>query len=372
MKREETLAGRLSRLRSAIEEAGLDGFLVTGADPVRYLTGFAWGHHGYLVVTGERAVLVVRPTEYQEAQEEAQGVGVVLGQGTSGAEQAAAEALRGSGRVGFDPGALSFSNWECLGRLVSPGTELVSRGELLAELRAVKEPGEIESIRQAAGIYDRALEEVVPKLTVGMTELEITARLEYACRLAGAEGFWFPSIVASGPRSALPHGLGTARRVGPGEPLVIDMGPIFGGVPSDATRTVFVQPPGPAIREVYAVVLGAQQAALEVLREGVPCSEVDRAARRVIDAAGYGEHFNHPVGHGVGGPPVVGPDVDRPLIAGMVITVEPGIYLPGRGGVRIEDTVAITSGGCEVLHRYPKTLTVAGNSTDDRQGVSDN
>jgi Xaa-Pro aminopeptidase len=362
------------RLRSAIEEAGLDGFLVTGADPVRYLTGFAWGQHGYLAVTGERAVLVVRPTEHQEAREEVgAGVEVVLAQEASAAERAAAEALKGSDRVGFDPGTLTVRAWELLRGKVSADTELLPHGELLAELRAVKEPGELESTRRAAGIYDRALTEVVPELTAGVTELEITARLEYACRLAGAEGFWFPSIVASGPRSALPHGLGTTRRVRPGEPLVIDMGPIFAGCPSDATRTVFIQPPEPAIREVYEVVLEAQQAALEVVREGVPCSEVDRAARRVIDAAGYGEHFNHPVGHGVGGPPVVGPDVKRPLAAGMVITVEPGIYLPGRGGVRIEDTVVVTSAGCEVLHSFPKTLTVAGNNRiDDRHPVPDN
>lgn len=354
---EAAFEGRMERLRALLEEQGLDAMLVTHPDHVWYLTGFTWGQHDYLLVRGDRAVLVVRPTEYEEARAGAHACEVRVAEGKE-MERMVADAMAGLGAVAFEPPSLSVQRLESLRARLPEGVNLVPGADLVGEMRAVKEAWELELIRKACRVFDGMMEEVVPQLRPGMSENEMAARLEFAARCRGADGFWFPGKVVSGPRSAFPHGRPSAREAGAGELLTIDMGPTWARYPSDATRTVVFGPCSSEVERIYESVRRAQEAALKVCRPGVSCAEVDRAARAVLEKAGYGPFFIHPVGHGVGGPPLVGPGVERPLVAGMVITVEPGVYIPGVGGVRIEDTVAITPDGREVLHSYPKDLMV--------------
>lgn len=348
---------RLFRLQAAMGRLGLDAFLVTNPDNTRYLTGFTWGQHAYLLVTGREAVLVVRPTEHQQAVEEACACRVVPAD-LHDTEAVVARWVQAPVALGFEPAFLSVQAQGLLRKHLPGGVEFVAQPHLVTELRAVKEPWEHELIRRACAIYDRTLEEAIPELAPGMTENELAARLEYAARSLGADGFWFPSIVVAGARAALPHGRPSYYQAQAGDLLKIDMGPTFHGYPSDATRTLVFGPVTTEVRRVHALVRKAQLAALEACRPGEPCSRVHQAASTIIDDAGYGRYFNHPVGHGVWGPPLVGPGVERPLVPGMVITVEPGIYIPGWGGVRIEDSVLITGTGCEVLHSFEKDLVV--------------
>lgn len=348
---------RIERLRTALRDQGFDAMLVTHPDNVWYLTGFTWGQNAYLLVRADRTLLVTRPTEYEEAREVAQACEVRVAEGQE-AERMVADAMAGLGEVAFEPPSLSVQRLESLRACLPVGVNLIPGADPVGEMRAIKEGWELELIRQACRVFDVMMEEVVPGLRPGMSENEMAARLEFAARCRGADGFWFPSIVVSGPRTAFPHGRPSPRQVGAGELLKIDMGPTWARYPSDATRTVVFAPCSAEVERIYGSVRRAQEAALAVCRPGVPCGEVDQAARAVLEEAGYGPSFIHPVGHGVGGPPLVGPGVERPLVAGMVITVEPGVYVPGLGGVRIEDTVAITPDGREVLHSYPKDLTV--------------
>ncbi|MFO8059237.1 MAG: Xaa-Pro peptidase family protein [Bacillota bacterium] len=347
---------RVDALRGDLGERGLDGLLVTSPDNVRYLTGFPWGVHSYLLVAMSETVLIVRPTEHQQAIEEAKVSRIVLA-GEESAEKLLARELEGMPRVGFEPDFLHVDAFDQISEFRGRDCLLPASG-LVTEMRAIKEPWEVDLIGRACRIFDLVMEKLVPELSAGMTENEILGRAEQLARLEGADGFWFPSIVLSGPRSALPHGMPTSRPARGGEFLKLDLGPTFAGYASDATRTLAFGPASGRMKEVYRTVLRAQLAALDSCRAGVPCCELHNAAARVIEDAGYGQYFNHPVGHGVWGPPLVGADSNRPLEAGMVITVEPGIYIPGWGGVRIEDSVVVTEEGCQILHSFPKDMVV--------------
>ena len=353
----EVFDRRIDAVCEGMNREGLGAFVVTNPDNVRYLTGFPWGVHSYLLVTSAgETVLVVRPTEYQQAVEESRVTRIILADVDPIEKHLAAE-IDGMDRVGFEPHFLSTASLDRLSKFQR--RELfVALPDLVTEMRAIKEPWEVDLIHQACRIFDRLMEKIVPGLETGMSEIEILAQIEHGARLEGADGFWFPSIVLSGPRSAQPHGIPSARRVQQGDFLKVDLGPTFSGYASDATRTLAFGTPSARMEEVYGVVHRAQLAALDACGAGVPCSEVHNTAAAVIDEAGYGRYFNHPVGHGVWGPPLVGGESGRLLEEGMVITVEPGIYIPGWGGVRIEDSVLITAEGCEILHSYTKDLVV--------------
>ena len=354
--------GRVERLIAGFEAAGIDRLLIAAA-PVnlRYATGFT-GSNGIAVV-GPDVRRFVTDFRYVE-QAAAQVPGFDREQGP----RDLLDALRGPWpdgevRLGFDDAHVSVRLHRRLRELLPGHVELVPAAGLIERVRAVKEPGEIEAIRAAAQITDTVYAELAEEGLVGRTEREVAIALEHRMRMLGAEGPSFSSIVASGEHGSRPHAEPRDVPIGPDTLVTIDCGTILDGYCSDCTRTWATGAALPdALAEAYALTLRAQEAALAVVRPGASGREVDAVARDLIEAGGHGEHFGHPLGHGVGldvhEDPRLARVNDRPLAAGNVVTVEPGIYLPGVGGVRIEDLVAVTADGAEVLSRTSKALTV--------------
>jgi Xaa-Pro aminopeptidase len=263
----------------------------------------------------------------------------------------------GGERWGFDGEAVSFDLHR---RLQEAGLSLVPTSGMVLGLRMVKDREEIAKLRRACAIAADALEEAFDRIRPGMTEREAALWLEVRMREMGAEGPAFPFIVASGPRGSLPHATAGSRALAPGDMVTFDVGCRYFGYHSDITRTVALGRPSPELQEVYELVRRAQEAGIAAVRPGVRARDIDAAARQVIVDGGYGERFGHGTGHGVGLEihewPRLSSRSDDELRAGMVLTVEPGIYLPGLGGVRIEDTVLVTEDGAQILTVSPKSL----------------
>jgi Xaa-Pro aminopeptidase len=267
-------------------------------------------------------------------------------------------------RLGFDDAHLSVKQHAQLAEHIGGDVELVAAGGIVEALRAVKDAAEIDAIRAAARLADAAFEEVVGAGIVGRTERAVALDLEIAMRRRGAEAPSFPPIVAAGPHGALPHAVPRNVPIPAGTLVVIDWGAQLDGYASDCTRTVATGELDPRAHAVYDLVLRAQEAALAAVRPGPTGQEVDAIARAIIDEAGHAEHFGHGLGHGVGLEVHEGPRLSKigtdTLAAGNIVTVEPGVYVPGAVGVRIEDLVAITADGHEVLSGLPKTLRTVG------------
>ncbi|HKY34131.1 MAG TPA: aminopeptidase P family protein [Candidatus Polarisedimenticolia bacterium] len=347
-------AGRLKKARAALEEAGLDALVVTSAENVRYLSGFT-GSSAALAVPAAPAGdpwLVTDGRYAEQAGSEAPGFRVRI---VAGAPGAAAARLAAGARVGFEAACVTWDLWQEMREALKDagGPVLIPCRNLIEALRTRKDERELEVMERAAAIASGALEEALPLVRPGTSERDIALRIEQAMHRRGAEGPAFASIVASGPRAALPHGRASGRLLGEQELVVIDIGARFEGYHSDMTRTFFTGRPGAEARRVRETVREAQQRAIEAVRPGVAARDVDRAARQVIEDAGFAERFGHGTGHGVGlqvhEAPRVGARSEEVLEAGMVITVEPGIYLQGEGGVRIEDMVLVTGTGARVL-----------------------
>jgi Xaa-Pro aminopeptidase len=343
---------RQAALRSALASEGLDALLVTHLPNIRYLVGFT-GSAGLLVVAADRTVLVTDFRYAVQGPAEAEGAGdVEVDQKNVWDRLGKVLAGWAPGALGIESHALTVRDAERLSALtrhrVVPTTDLVER------LRAVKSPEEVDAIRAAAALAQDALAEVLPTVRVGQTELEIGAGLEGALRRRGSQWHPFPTIVASGPRSALPHARTSAREVGRGEWLLLDFGAQVDGYCADLTRTIVVG--GRADerqRAVHELVRTAQGRALEHMRAGMTGREADALARDVIAARGFGEAFGHSLGHGLGlevhEAPRLAPTAEATLPPHAVVTVEPGVYLPGWGGVRLEDDVYLGPGGPERL-----------------------
>ncbi len=281
--------------------------------------------------------------------------------GYSGALRAALDELELREQVlGID--ALTMRAFEYLALLAeAPELQVRRAEEELMRIRARKEPGELAAIREAVALSERALTRLLPELKVGQSEAQIAARLTELLGEEGSEGHAFAPLVQSGPNSALPHGNPSARTLKAGEPLLIDYGGRKRSYPADITRTLFLGEPTPELARIFEVVSDASRAAISAVGPGVPMQAIDRAARRVIEAAGYGERFIHRTGHGLGlevheSIPQLAEGVEIPLEPGMVMTIEPGVYLPGVGGVRLEDVVIVTETGAEVLTKLPHKL----------------
>ena len=353
------MSDRSERVVEELRDRELDALVVTELANVRYLTGFT-GTNGAAVVGDGRRVFL---TDFRYLSQSAEqvpdwdreiasndllaGVARVLGDG-------------GAVRVGYDDATMSVRSHERLRELLGEDVELVGAGGLVEELRAIKDPKEIERIRAAARLADAALREVLERGLRGRTEREVALDLEFTQRRLGAEAVSFPPIVAAGQHGALPHAAPRDDQIPAGTLVVVDWGCVLDGYASDCTRTFATGELDARDREIYELVAHAQEEALAAVRPGPTGRDVDAVARDIISAAGHAEHFGHGLGHGVGLEVHEGPRLatssTATLEAGNVVTVEPGVYVPGAVGVRIEDLVAVTPDGHDVLSGYTKEL----------------
>lgn len=360
------IAGRLPRLRAGLPDTGCDGLIVTSGTNIRYLTGFT-GTAGTLVVLPGQAVLVTDGRYDTQSSEQlaAAGVDVTTLIGPAVAQRdAIVDLVAGAGivRLGLEATQVSWARYRTLAAEWFPRVELVPTVGLVEGLRRVKDAGEVARVARAAQIADAALASVRPMLATGPTELAFGQALDFEIRRLGASGNSFETIVASGPNAAMPHHRPSDRAVDRGELVVVDFGAMVDGYCSDMTRTLCVGAPPPELQRVVEVVMASQAAGVAAVSAGVACAQVDRACREVIASAGWAERFVHGTGHGVGldiheAPSVAATSSDT-LASGHVVTVEPGVYLPGIGGARIEDTLIVTDDGCYPVTTTPKDIRV--------------
>jgi Xaa-Pro aminopeptidase len=348
------MRGRGDRLEQQLAERELDRMLVTELTNVRYLTGFTGTNGACICGPGVRLFLTdFRYTERAEAEVEGWKTVTVTADWLKGIAE------RLEGKVGFEDDHMSVRLLEKLQGKLGEGVEMVAAGGAVEKLRRVKDEGELAAIEEASKLADEVWRWSLERGLGGRSEREVARAAEARIRELGGDPS-FPAIVAAGPNGALPHAEPGEREIGEGELVVFDMGAQFDGYCSDGTRTFATGEPGEEARRVYGVVLEAQLAALEAVKAGVKGEDVDAVARKAIDAAGYGEHFGHGLGHGVGlevhEAPRLSLRSDDVLAAGEVVTVEPGIYLPGKLGVRIEDFVVVTDEGLRNLSSLPKDL----------------
>ena len=356
-------AARAERLAELVAAEGLDGLLVTNVVNVRYLTGFS-GTNALAYVAADPSDRFFM-TDFRYVEQAATQVGDAFERARGKQDLLEDAAARLAGRVGFDDAHLTVRAHRRLGEFVGDRGELVPAGGLVERLRAVKDRDEVERIRRAAAIVDDVLEaEVVGRGLSGRTERAVALDLERAIRERGAEGPSFPPIIASGAHGALPHAEPRDAEIPAGVLVTVDLGAIVDGYCSDCTRTFATGPVDGLATEVYQLVLDAQRAALAAVRAGAGVREVDAVARERIGAAGHGERFGHGLGHGVGleihEGPRLSPASEGELAAGNVVTVEPGVYVPGELGVRIEDLVVVGDDGPEVLTGFKKELVTVG------------
>jgi Xaa-Pro aminopeptidase len=358
-----TTPPRWQRVGERVRDAGLDALLVTDLTNVRWLTGFT-GSSGWLVLTPDDLTLVTDGRYGEQATSElaTNGCGGAVVEARSRADQLdrLASLVASMARVGVEARNLTLSEFESFRVALAP--ELVSTTGVVEGFRRTKDDGEVELMAAACRIADEVLAGVAPMLWRRPTEADVRDELEYRMRRLGAQGPSYDTIVATGPQNASrPHHRPTARVIEEGHTVVIDVGALVQGYHSDMTRTFLIGEPTPVQREVYEVVAVAQQAGLDEVRPGLPLQELDAACRRVISDAGFGEWFSHGTGHGVGllihEDPFVNATATGVLQVGDVVTVEPGVYRVGLGGIRIEDLVLVTPDGHRRLTHSPKDPT---------------
>ena len=346
---------RWTALRNAMREAGVEALLVTHLPDVRWLSGFT-GSNAALAITQRGAALFTDGRYTTQAREETQGARVVIAR-KSALMEACAWLEKSARRAAFDPQFTSIADLELMRSGITGAKRraffVPLKSPLVSKLRTVKDATELALMRKAAHLGCILFEEVLSRMEPGLTEIAVAAELEFLARGMGAEGMSFDTIIASGPRSALPHGRATQARLPRKGFVTLDFGVILNGYCSDMTRTVHLGGAGREERFAYDSVLAAQQAAVAAVKPGATCGEIDEAARSVLREAGLAKYFTHSTGHGVGleihEQPRLAAGQETRLEPGMVITIEPGVYLPGKFGIRIEDMVAVTKSGGEVL-----------------------
>lgn len=350
---------RITKLRELMNKKGIDGVLLVGDANRNYLSGFT-GDESFSVITADKAFFITDSRFTEQAKQQVKDYEVLEYSKNTTFGDFLGDLVNKNNikKLGFEEDVLSFSSYSLYKSKVS--CELVPMEGIVEEIRVVKDESELEVLRKAAEIADKAFEHIVKFIKPGMTEREIGLELEFFMKKLGATALSFPSIVASGVRSSLPHGVATEKVVKEGEFLTLDYGCVFEGYCSDMTRTLVIGEPTEKMVEIYNVVLEAQERALKAFKPGVPAIEVDKVARDYITEKGYGSYFGHSLGHGVGRQiheaPMVGYRNAKELQAGMVVTDEPGIYIPDLGGVRIEDLLLIKEDGIEILSKSPKQL----------------
>jgi Xaa-Pro aminopeptidase len=355
------MSARDDRLIGLLADEELDAMLVTDLLNVRYLTGYT-GSNG-LALVGPRVRTFV--TDFRYVEQAAEEVDPSFERRRAPRElldTVPEELPDGVRRLGFEDAAMTVRAHRELRSGLPERVELVAAGSLVERMRAVKDPGEIDALRRATAVADDAFNRVLADGLVGRTEKEVARALEWEMLELGANGSSFEPIVAAGPHGALPHAQPRDALIGAGEMVVIDWGAVVDGYHSDCTRTVLAGGSDGDGRGVYQLVLAAQLAALEAVRAGADARAVDSSARDVIEAGGYGEQFGHGLGHGVGldihEAPRLSQRAEGELEAGNVVTIEPGVYLAGEFGVRIEDLTVVTADGCEILTSVTKELIV--------------
>ncbi len=354
------LGNRLQKLRHGLAEKKIDALLVSQPENRNYLSGFD-GSSGWLLITGQKAVMATDFRYIEQARVQSPDYEIFritndINEWFPG--------LAGSldiKKLGFEAGNITFTTHHQLRDALNKNkvrVKLFPVNGLVESLRAVKSPEEIELIKKAVEISDSAYEYFEGIVQAGMTEKQAAWEIEKRLRENDSQAVPFDIIVASGPNSALPHAKPSDRVINAGEPIVIDMGARFNGYASDLSRTICLGNPDGTFKKIYNIVLDAQIAAMSIIKEGMTGQQADSSARTFIEQAGYGEAFGHALGHGVGlaphESPRLGPASTEPLTSGMVFTVEPGIYLPGWGGVRIEDTVIMEDGKTKAISKARK------------------
>ncbi|MGE5703033.1 MAG: M24 family metallopeptidase [Clostridia bacterium] len=359
---------RLQKLYTYMEQQGLDAMLITTPKHVYYVTEFLTDPHerflGLVIPAKGEPVLIVPALDLEPATKASSVTSIVTHTDTQNPYEVLKTVLpANTKRLGLEKGDLTVLRFEALAAIVE-AAEYVDIDEPIRQMRMVKTADEVKRMKQALHITEAGLAAVIQKVTVGMTELDVVAELEYQLKKLGAQGLAFPTLVLAGEKSAMPHGAPGTRTVNAGELLLFDLGIAYDGYYSDITRTFAVGEIDAKQRDIYETVLAANQAAIEATKPGVTLASLDKIARDIIADKGYGEYFVHRLGHGLGidvheYPSVHGENQDL-LQEGLVFTIEPGIYLSGVAGVRIEDDVWVTKDGCDVLSSFPKELTVIG------------
>ncbi|MFH1923878.1 MAG: Xaa-Pro peptidase family protein [Planctomycetota bacterium] len=355
--------GRRDKLRRAVRKAGADALLVTNFTNVTYLTGFT-GDDSYLLVRQDGDVILSDPRYTTQLGEECPGLDLHIRRPGVSMLRSVTRVLRRAktGRLGIEGDSMTVGLRDRIADELK-NLEILTTTGLVERLREIKDKQEIAEIRQAVWYAEKAFGVIRATLRPEKTEKEVADEMERELRLFGAGRSGFPTIVAVGPRAALPHAVATERRIGSSDFVLIDWGADGGLYKSDLTRVLVTGKISSKLERIYGVVFNAQRRAIAAIRPGAVAHEVDRAARSVISRAGFGRNFGHGLGHGLGlqvhEAPRLGANSRVVLQPGMVVTVEPGIYLPGWGGVRIEDDVLVTRTGHEVLTSVPKTLEEA-------------
>jgi Xaa-Pro aminopeptidase len=349
---------RLRRLRHSLDVARAGALLETHLPNIFYLCGFS-GDSGALLVDVASATLFTDGRFTVQAREETRGIRVHIHQGplleAVGAHLRARKRLQ---RIAVSPSRLTLGGWKALRKAAGGHVKWAAIDGLVEKLRVIKDAAEIDRIRDAARLGSEVMEEAIRLIRPGVTELDVAAEIGYRMRRKGASGESFEAIVAAGPRSALPHARPTTRQIGKNELVVLDLGAILRRYCSDLTRTVHVGKASKRVRGWYQAVLEAQAAARDALKSGVTCGAIDAAARNVLQRKGLGDYFVHSTGHGIGleihEDPRIARDQKTILETGNVVTLEPGVYVEGVGGIRIEDDALVTPRGCEILTTTPR------------------
>lgn len=350
---------RLDKLRTEMIDKGLDALLVTSPYNLRYVSNFT-GTTGLAVITLKKAYFVTDFRYTQQAAKQAQGFEVVQNFGSIYDEVSRIVTKDNLNTLGFEENFITFRIYDLLKEMIP--CELVPVAGLIEELREVKDENEIATIRKACEIADSAFKFILGEIKTGMTEIEVANKLDFHMRSLGATGVSFDTIVASGVRSAMPHGVASEKRIEMGDMITLDFGCYYQGYVSDMTRTFAIGDPGQKLKDIHQLVLDAQLMVNEAAKPGITGVELDAVARNYFAKYGYADAFGHSTGHGIGLEVHEGPNVSRlaekAFVPGNVITNEPGLYFPDLGGVRIEDDLVITETGNKVLVHSPKELII--------------
>jgi len=347
---------RIKKIWSKLKSKNIEALFINSPEDIRYITGFT-GSEALLLLTKTKSYLFVDSRYTGQADDECREATIIESKERINEVLKHAHKL-GIKEFGFDPQQLVVAQYR---ELRKTGTvNLIPISDGLERMRSIKDSGEIKLLKKSANISSRSFLEVIKCIKVGVEEREVALLLEFQIRKNGAEGIPFPFIVASGQRGTLPHGVASGKRIRRGEFITIDYGAVYRGYCSDETCTVIIGKPTQRQKRVYQTVKDAHDRAINMVRPGIKIHQVDSAARRLIEKAGLGKYFRHGTGHGVGlsvhEEPRIAPKQEDIIEVGMVFTIEPGVYIPGWGGVRIEDMVRVTGQGCEPMSSVPKEL----------------